>query len=827
MADDSYDNDKREPNRDVSNGNGASSPGADELELLRMLRENPALRARLRDEFGAAPKSDSVPPASLPSSAPLSSSASTPKGLPIAGRSSSGSGVPKGLPSAPRSTDGASPLPDAFRRGDSTPPSFSALPASSPLPTRGAPFETNVPPTSPKSDAVPLQTVPVPPRRDDAETTPESVPSVVPTRKKGKIGRRETVEQAPESAPDLSTMAPLAARPESDLATLGTMIAGIPATASVAGLSKATPDALGILSTDEAWSQSTPDAFLELLEKRNPRTPEATSAAQEVALLRDQTALERAANDAPMWLVSLFLHVILIIILAFLVVNVEMKDLFQIVSEPGFSDEVVLDDVFDPDAAFETVEDANFETTDMPEVESDVVADVPDVSSFTEETAAPLTLTETALALDSAPVGEVENLLGSLNGDDLSGRGENKAAALATGGGTEGSEKSVALALAWLAEHQLPDGSWSYDLRNCLTCGGKCKDSGTIGITRDGSDNARIAATAMGVLPFLAAGNTPTTGKYKRVVARGISYLINNGSSNENGLDFRDKSGRMYSHAIATIAVCETYAMLTPRERTRNPELRYAAQEATRFIEYAQANDGGWRYQPRELIGDTSVSGWQMMALKSAELAGLDVYRPTVFGMRSFLRDIVAKDGGSRYFYLDPSKVGKGESPQETLATDAIGLLCRLYIDWRVDNPDLVRGAKRLAGEDRSLNNPYYIYYASQLLHNIGGRIWNDWNREMREKLIKTQQMDGHERGSWFPDNPDSHCKAGGRLYATSLNCMVLEVYYRHMPLYQKMEASEAFPLEGPGAVKDAGGASDEPDENFPVEDFTADDDKE
>ena len=106
-------------------------------------------------------------------------------------------------------------------------------------------------------------------------------------------------------------------------------------------------------------------------------------------MLHDQTALERAANDAPMWLVSLLLHVVLIIILAFLVVNVELKDLFQVVSEPGFSDEVVLDDVFDPDAAFETVEDANFDATDMPEVESETVADVPDVSSFTEETAAP------------------------------------------------------------------------------------------------------------------------------------------------------------------------------------------------------------------------------------------------------------------------------------------------------------------------------------------------------------------------------------------------------------------------------------------------------
>ena len=771
-----------------------------------MLRENPALRARLRDEFGAAPKSDSVPPASLPSSAPLSSSASTPKGLPIAGRSSSGSGVPKGLPSAPRSTDGASPLPDAFRRGDSTPPSFSALPASSPLPTRGAPFEANVPPTSPKSDAVPLQTVPVPPRRDDAETSPESVPSVVPTRKKGKIGRRETVEQAPESAPDLSTMAPLAARPESDLATLGTMIAGIPATASVAGLSKATPDALGILSTDEAWSQSTPDAFLELLEKRNPRTPEATSAAQEVALLRDQTALERAANDAPMWLASLFLHVILISILAFLVVRGEIKDLFQIVSEPGFSDEVVLDDVFDPDAAFETVEDVVFETTDSPTDDVDVDADVPDVSAFTEETASPVSVLETALALDAAPIGDIENLLGSLNGDDLSGRGENKAAALATGGGTEGSEKSVALALAWLAEHQRPDGSWSFDLRQCPSCGGKCRNSGTNGST--------IAATAMGVLPFLAAGNTPTVGKYKRVVAKGINYLISQGIVDEYGTSFRDGPGNMYSHGLAAIAICETYAMLTPRERSRYRNLEYVAQEAIRYIEDVQASDGGWRYAPKQ-AGDTSVSGWQMMALWSAKLAGLDVSKSTLLGFRSFLRDVVSYDNESGYSYMQGVKI--------TSATDAIGLLCRLYIDWPIDHPALIQGSEILAQKVRAIDDPYLIYYLSQLLYNVGGNVWNDWNREVREKLVKSQRVEGHERGSWFPENPDDHCKTGGILFATSLNCMVLEVYYRHMPLYQKIELSEGFSLDGTDDRKNTGNL----DEDFPVEDFTADDDKE
>ena len=802
-----------------SDGKGSARRHVD--ALLQRLRENPELaadpkfQAQLNQALAAERSSQtpavssgqtkSVPPATplgLPIAGKSPSRAHAPSGLPSARPATLPSGLPTALPSGPRPNAPDAALPDPNRRVDFklSPPTTTATETN-----REPSVPTNVTDaTAPQVAESPLRVpVPVPPSRENNPAPTVAAPA--PARKSRKK-IKDVASNQDAAAPDLSMItAKPEERAETDFAALGALIASPRSTAFVA--SPSSPASLELLTAEKTWEKSTPDAFLELLEKRNPRPADAAESAQQVALLHDQSALERAANDAPMWLVSLLLHLILIVILAFLVVNVEFKDLFQVVSEPGFSDEVVLDDVFDPDAAFETLEDPNLDVTEMPEVETETVADVPDVSAFTEETAASLTLTETALALDSAPVGDVENLLGSLNGDDLSGRGQNKAAALAQGGGTEGSEKSVALALAWLAEHQLPDGSWSYQLRQCPSCGGKCRNSG--------SNGSSIAATAMGVLPFLAAGNTPTTGKYKRVVANGINYLVSQGMESENGMSFRDGPGNMYSHGLAAIAICETYAMLTPRERARYRQLEYIAQEATRFIEYAQASDGGWRYTPKQL-GDTSVSGWQMMALKSAELASLDVSQSTIFGMRSFLRDVVALEDGARYAYMKNSS--------ETLATDAIGLLCRLYLDWNVRNETLLKGAKRLAEADRSLGNPYYTYYVSQLLHNVGGSVWNNWNREMREKLIKAQQMDGHERGSWFPDGADGHCQQGGRLYATSLNCMVLEVYYRHMPLYQKMEASESFPLEGPGAVDDdAKNAPDEPDEEFPIEDFSDD----
>ncbi|MBQ8363893.1 MAG: terpene cyclase/mutase family protein, partial [Thermoguttaceae bacterium] len=260
-------------------------------------------------------------------------------------------------------------------------------------------------------------------------------------------------------------------------------------------------------------------------------------------------------------------------------------------------------------------------------------AEITEVSDYDDPTSAPLSLSDDSLTSENLAA-DVDSLLGSLTGDELSGRGANKAAALASGGGTEGSEKSVALALAWLAEHQNADGSWAFAHR----C--PCSAPGT--------KNSPNAATAMAVLPFLAAGHTPVEGKYKENVAAAINFLVANGKQEQAGLGFNDE-GQMYAHGLATIALCECYAMLSPRAKKKNRELAYAAQAALRFIENAQhPEDGGWRYNPGD-AGDTSVVGWQMMALRSGYVGSLDVSPNVLDGALHFLRDEVGFEGGSRY----------------------------------------------------------------------------------------------------------------------------------------------------------------------------------
>ncbi len=494
-------------------------------------------------------------------------------------------------------------------------------------------------------------------------------------------------------------------------------------------------------------------------------------------LFKKQTSGERFHTLID-WFVSVLFHLVLIIILIFVSVSQVNKKTIEVISQPGMSDELSLTDIFGDGPR---TPEENEAQVDPVKVQSPTAADMtPEVVSMFNDTSASMSLAPNITGSDPVPVSDLASEMGKSFGNELSGRGKNKQMLIASGGGSEGSERAVALALAWLAEHQHPNGSWSFDFAACPTCRGKCSHSGHL--------SASFGATALGLLPFLGAGNTPYEGKYRKTVKKGIQYLLKNGDRTKVGLSFMD-AGSMYSHGLCTIVLCETYAMLPPHERARWGQLKKAASEALDFIEYAQDPvEGGWRYQPRQR-GDTSVVGWQLMALKSGQFGGFPVHKSVFKRAQNFLANVVASDSGMSYGYTESTSRG-------TTATTSIGLLCRIFLDWKLTNKNLQQGADRLLSIGPDFSNPYYVYYATQLFHHLGGTRWQSWNKQTRDKLIATQTLIGHEKGSWFPDNANSHCHTGGRLYVTSLNCMTLEVYYRHLPLYQKQSDQNGFPLD-------------------------------
>lgn len=351
---------------------------------------------------------------------------------------------------------------------------------------------------------------------------------------------------------------------------------------------------------------------------------------------------------------------------------------------------------------------------------------------------------------------------------DLSGaldgrKGDQRAKLAAGGGGSPHSEAAVERGLRWLMAHQLPGGGWRFDLAGGQ-CRGACRDPGT--------EPSTTAATAMALLPFLGAGYTQREGEYQEVVRRGLYYLLGRARAapigGGRGADFQE--GTMYSQGLTALALCEAYAM------TGDADLKRPAQQAIDFIVFAQEKQGGgWRYSPGQ-PGDMTVTGWQLMALKSAQMAGLIVPTPTIALAKHFL-DSLQCESGARYGYMS-------RQPQPT--TTAIGLLMRMYTGWGRERGALYRGVQYLSewgpSVDPKATNLYYNFYATQVLHHWGGPDWTIWNEKLRDYLVHTQSSVGHAAGSWHFHDP--HGDRGGRLYSTAIAVMTLEVYYRYLPLY-------------------------------------------
>lgn len=371
---------------------------------------------------------------------------------------------------------------------------------------------------------------------------------------------------------------------------------------------------------------------------------------------------------------------------------------------------------------------------------------------------------ELTLPLDDlAEVPEIPYKKGDFGGRSEAGR----RAAVSHFGGTEESEKSVSQGLDWLQKIQQPDGSWSF---------GKVGAAGQPGsfATTD------MGATSMALLCFLGGGNThKVRGKYQETVHKGLSYLVRNAERGSFGADLRGRfqaNSGMYVQGIATICVCEAYAM----ER-EDRDLRRLATDAVKFIERAQNKvDGGWRYNPGD-EGDTSVTGWQIMALQSARTGRISVNSSTIRDAKKFLT-LVEHNDGAMYGYMP------GAGANDTMT--AVGLLCRIYLGMKRDDPALKAGVEHLARKGPRRGDIYYNYYATQVLYHWGGDLWTKWNLKMRNELVSSQVKTGPGEGSWNVTDP--HGGGGGRIYQTALSILTLEVYYRHLPIYRRFDDKQA-----------------------------------
>jgi len=320
---------------------------------------------------------------------------------------------------------------------------------------------------------------------------------------------------------------------------------------------------------------------------------------------------------------------------------------------------------------------------------------------------------------------------------------ENRDPMLEELGGSHATEQAVRRALDWFTKHQEEDGRWS------------CKKHGGA----EGHDNF---ATGIAMLCYLGWGATHTEpGPYRKPLAKAVEWLV--GRVGTDGDLTAESSQGMYDQGVATAALAEAYGV------TKDPALLKPLRRATTFIVKAQdRHRGGWRYKPRS-GSDTSVTGWQVMALASARRAGIRVPGETFGRARKWFNHVGGGPYKGRYGYSNAD-------PRPAMTAE--GMVCQQLMGLPPRHLRMIDGVNYLktALPGGPGKNYYYWYYLTRALHRHGGPVWALWNQRMKQRLLSTQVRDGEHAGSWHPRG--EYGNQGGRVMSTGLATLSLEVYY-------------------------------------------------
>ena len=343
-------------------------------------------------------------------------------------------------------------------------------------------------------------------------------------------------------------------------------------------------------------------------------------------------------------------------------------------------------------------------------------------------------------------------------------------------GATAQTETAVAGALDWLAKAQSNDGRWDADVY------GAGRETKTLGHDRRGAGaQADTGVTSLALLAFLGSGETHLSGRHRETVQQGLEFLLASQARDGSLAGNAELFAAMYCHGIATLALGEAYAL------SGDDRLLPGLQRALQFTIEAQSAAGGWRYEkpatfalrrPNQAAdpGDMSQFGWQLMALKSAELGGLPMPIATRVKMVRFLQSCsIGKNRGLAGYR-------PGDRASRTMTAE--GLVCRYFLDAENSPSALDEGATYVMEErpNRQSPNYYYWYYATLAMFQRQGEDWQRWNAALQAELLARQRWDGDAAGSYDPD--DLWGGYGGRVYSTALATLSLEVYYRYLPIH-------------------------------------------
>jgi len=317
---------------------------------------------------------------------------------------------------------------------------------------------------------------------------------------------------------------------------------------------------------------------------------------------------------------------------------------------------------------------------------------------------------------------------------------------------------AIKLGLIWLARAQEPDGSWDAS-------------------RWDGAKRYSVGCTGLSLLAFYGAGYTHRRGDFKTTLARAL-YWLKTSQRPDGSFPWQT----FYEQGIATMALAEAYA------RTEDEAIRAMAQAAIGYICQVQPEHGGFRYSGAvpKAEGDLSVTGWQIMAIKSAALSGLAVPKTAFERSQTFLANTWRDYGKSAYTV--------GSEGPGSLAMASAGMLCRVFIDRKSYGDQIMQTANLLLASETRDGSPvpggasgqliadlYYTYYSSLAMYQAGQEHWRQWAAMTTKPLCGSQVLAERDaagrpvKGSWDPAR-HKWGKNAGRVYTTAMALLALEV---------------------------------------------------
>jgi hypothetical protein len=344
-------------------------------------------------------------------------------------------------------------------------------------------------------------------------------------------------------------------------------------------------------------------------------------------------------------------------------------------------------------------------------------------------------------------------------------------------------DAAVERALKWLASQQLPDGSFS------------------------SIDKGQPGVTALCMMAFIAHGHLPGEHPYGPRIERAADYIVQ--CQKRNGLiaEVADNSPQVnryvmhalggpiaYNHAISSLALSEFYGMGEPEQATR---VKRAVEKSIAITLAMQkwpkdrsVDEGGWRYidDYDHEDADLSITGWQLMFLRSARNAGFDVPEGPIDEAVAYVRRTYSEQYGAFGYVADsPDPRSRGMAGAGILALANAGIH---------DAPESKRSAAWLLENDFSRYNEvvpftqvewpndryhYGLFQCCQGMYQLGGRQWEQFFPPAVKTLLANQRPDG----SW-PTESHFYDAQFGNAYTTALVILSLGATNELLPIYER-----------------------------------------